>query len=479
MKRCGQKYGLSKKILKRAVQETRLPALAERIVHEELDSSWSGVLESVRHADGSRKEQAMVTRQRTGGIATLILFIGIGASAHAQSSSAPSRASLLEASRRAQVQTIEPSDRSTIEKGLNKFDDAMLFLGKVQRGWNGVRFAGGDFPSGAGFNFGIGFTDNAVGAVYEDLDMPNRLDVNFVAATSTRSYHQLSGDVAFRNIGGSILNFAARGKWYEHPEEDFFGLGPDSEEGDRTSYLERGLEFGVDLWLEPVRGLRIGGGAAWMNPRIGSGEDPRFPSTDELFDPSTIPGFQNPPEFVRLGGTVSFDWRDKPLRPRAGGFYGVKLSNYKDQATGSFDFRQYEFDVQQYIPWMNRFRVLALRANVVISDVDAGNEVPFFYMPHLGGGELLRGFREFRFRDRNSILLSAEYRWEAWWPLEMALFVDAGKVAARRSDIDFHNLEVSYGLGFRFHSVKAVSLRLDLAFSREGFIPLLRYSHVF
>jgi outer membrane protein assembly factor BamA len=193
--------------------------------------------------------------------------------------------------------------------------------------------------------------------------------------------------------------------------------------------------------------LRLGGGAAWTNPRIGSGEDPRFPSTDELFDPSAIPGFQAQPEYVRFGGTVSFDWRDEPLRPRAGGYYGVKVRNFKGQEFDTLDFRQYEADIQQYVHWLNRFRVLALRANVVISDADAGKDVPFFYMPTLGGGERLRGFREFRFRDRNSILMSAEYRWEAWWALEMALFVDAGKVAAERSDLDFDNLEASYGLG--------------------------------
>ena len=47
-------------------------------------------------------------------------------------------------------------------------------------------------------------------------------------------------------------------------------------------------------------------------------------------------------------------------------------------------------------------------------------------MPDLGGARRLRGFREFRFRDRNSVLATAEYRWEAWWLLDMAVFVDGG-----------------------------------------------------
>jgi len=76
-------------------------------------------------------------------------------------------------------------------------------------------------------------------------------------------------------------------------------------------------------------------------------------------------------------------------------------------------------------------------------------------------------------------VMSAEYRWEASWMLDAAVFVDAGKVAARRSDLNLRDLDASYGVGLRVHSNSAFVARLDLAFSREGFIPLLRFEHVF
>ena len=38
---------------------------------------------------------------------------------------------------------------------------------------------------------------------------------------------------------------------------------------------------------------------------------------------------------------------------------------------------------------------------------------------------------------------------------------------------------MTYGVGFRIHSNSAFVARLDLAFSREGFIPLLRFEHAF
>ena len=84
-----------------------------------------------------------------------------------------------------------------------------------------------------------------------------------------------------------------------------------------------------------------------------------------------------------------------------------------------------------------------------------------------------------RFQDRDSLLLTAEYRWEAWWALDGAFFVDAGTVAANRRGLSLTNLDASYGFGLRFHSNSAFVARLDLAFSREGFIPLLRFEHAF
>ena len=68
----------------------------------------------------------------------------------------------------------------------------------------------------------------------------------------------------------------------------------------------------------------------------------------------------------------------------------------------------------------------------MFTNAESDNSVPFYLQPTLGGASHLRGFRESRFRDQNSVLVGAEYRWEAWWALDAALFVDAGMVAPSR-----------------------------------------------
>ena len=70
-----------------------------------------------------------------------------------------------------------------------------------------------------------------------------------------------------------------------------------------------------------------------------------------------------------------------------------------------------------------------------------GARVPFYLMPALGGHDSLRGFRDYRFRGPHAILTQTEYRFEIWSAFDTALFYDAGKVALRREDLNFKNLE--------------------------------------
>jgi outer membrane translocation and assembly module TamA len=52
--------------------------------------------------------------------------------------------------------------------------------------------------------------------------------------------------------------------------------------------------------------------------------------------------------------------------------------------------------------------------------------------------------------------------------VDMAIFYDAGKVASRRSDLDFDGLKSDVGIGIRFHSPRATALRIELARGNEG-----------
>jgi hypothetical protein len=407
-------------------------------------------------------------------IAALMLSAAIPAAARAGQATDPpeTRALALAAERDAKSATVTTPKRTSIEEKLYWYDNQHL-LDKVFAGWHGLHLAGGDFPAGAGTKYGIGYDTASPDAIH-----PNRIDVSARAARSTMGYTRVSGSVAVRPVPAPIeINFGAQK--YEFPQEDFFGFGVSSLQSNRTDYLLRSTEVGADLRWTPRRPLAFTAGVWRLRPETGDGTDSRFPSSADLFDAATLPGYGVDAEFVRTDVGASIDLRDNPAHPHAGGRYGVRFASYQPQDSSAFDFRRLEIDLQHYVPIPNRYRTLAFRASAVFTDSSAGNEVPFYYLPTLGGAQALRGFREFRFRDRDSVIVSAEYRWEAWWMLDGAFFVDVGEVAPSRRDFTLSNVETSYGVGFRLHSNKAFVSRLDLAFSREGFIPLLRFEHAF
>ncbi len=99
---------------------------------------------------------------------------------------------------------------------------------------------------------------------------------------------------------------------------------------------------------------------------------------------------------------------------------------------------------------------------------EPGDRVPFYFMPYIGGSDTVRGFKEFRFRDENVIFMNAEYRWEAFSGLDMALFFDIGEVSNRWESIDLRDAKKSYGVGFRFNNFKSVFMRFDVSVGGEG-----------
>ena len=114
--------------------------------------------------------------------------------------------------------------------------------------------------------------------------------------------------------------------------------------------------------------------------------------------------------------------------------------------------------------------VLSLRGRVETTTRKDGQELPFFMLPALGGGSTLRGYTSWRFRDRNSVLVQAEWRVLANRYLDAAIFYDAGKVTARRADLDLKGLKSDVGLGFRLHGPLSTPLRIEFAKGNEGLV---------
>src|SRR5262245_15222604 len=278
----------------------------------------------------------------------------------------PTRTDLLTAERETKIESLKPPQRTTIERGMKALEKGLSHFETIKGKSPGWHYRSGDLPSGSGFGFGLGYTyKSKTDGGYIDPSLPNQVEFKVGGAYSTRDYYEVKTEVQWRNIGASIVNLGWRAKYHEDPEEDFFGIGSQSERKDRTNYLYRSAEGTTDIWLAPIKGFRAGGGASYITPSLGSGRDPRYASLEQVFDPSTIPGFQGAqPDFLKFDAFVDYDRRDNPSYPRAGTFVGTKLSNYSGRGTDQFSFRRVDLDAQQYVPFDSGYKVLALHGNV-------------------------------------------------------------------------------------------------------------------
>ena len=107
------------------------------------------------------------------------------------------------------------------------------------------------------------------------------------------------------------------------------------------------------------------------------------------------------------------------------------------------------------------------------------NQLPLYLQPVLGGNDDLRGFGGYRFRDNHSLYLGVEHRWHASSNLEMAAFVDAGKVVPLKREVDATRLHYSGGIGFRVRVRSAIVSRIDFAVSGEGFRIVWTFSDIY
>ena len=367
------------------------------------------------------------------------------------------RAEQLRRQREAKSERLEPPRVTGAERLLLALESGRLFerLLNPAEGWYPKI---GNVTAGSGISFGPGYRHTGL--------FGGHVDASAFAAASFKQYWMLEGRMQLPRLADERVVLDLHAQRYDFPEQDFFGLGPDSLRQNDVVYGLKNTVLGVSTAYTPVRWLSLTGTVDRLDPRISA------PLADgsirQRFSDVEAPGLDVQPAFVRYGAAVEVNHRGPRGNPRRGGRYTLRYQSYDDIDLNQFSFDRVDVDLQHYVPFLNERRVFAFRAMASASDARDGGRVPFYFQPTLGGPDDLRGFRRFRFRDENMILLQAEYRWEIFTAVDGALFYDTGKVASRVDDLDFRDLESNYGIGFRFGTRNGVFLRVEGAFGSSG-----------
>lgn len=376
----------------------------------------------------------------------------------------------LEAARSRKAAHLAPDDPSTLERALVEIKDRKI-LERITAGIAGFRVKFGGLVSGSGF---------ALGPEYLRRDLADgRVIFRGSARASFKAYQIYDLELDLPRLADNRLFLDLYAAHRNYPSINYYGPGPDSRKTGRSNFRLEDTSYDATGGVRLLPHLRLGLTGGYLQVNAGPGTDDRFVSTERIYSPAAAPGIDRQTDFLRGGAFLQYDYRDLPGGPRKGGNYKAAFSYYSDRELNLFSFRRLDLEAQQYIPFFNERRVIALRAKSVFSDANPGRRVPFYLQPTLGGSDDLRGFRPFRFYDNNMMVFNAEYRWETFSGLDAALFADAGKVFAHRDQWNFEDLESSFGFGLRFNVHNAVFMRIDVGFSHEGFQAWLKFGNVF
>jgi hypothetical protein len=364
---------------------------------------------------------------------------------------APTRQAAIEQQQAAKTAALHPYQPNKAERIFQRFDT--ILAGGTPR-WH--PFFENAY-SGGGFTLGVGHV-TYLGA-YNYIDAR----ASYTIANYKRAEVEFVAPRLFNRRG----HLSVLGGWREATQVGFYGVGTNTSKDDRTNYLFNQPYGSALLTVFPTRRwLMLRGGVEYSKWSQEPGEG-TFPSVETIYTPETLPGLGAEVTYLHTQGTVGFDWRTSPGYTRRGGFYGVTLHDYADR-DDDFGFQIAEYEAIQHVPILRETWVLSFRGRVQTARDKSGQETPFFMLPALGGGSSLRGYSSWRFRDKNSLLLQAEWRIMINRYLDLAFFYDAGKVTARTKDLDLDGLKDDFGVGVRFHGPFATPLRVELAKSREG-----------
>jgi hypothetical protein len=360
-----------------------------------------------------------------------------------------SRATIIAAEEAEKAKTIQPYAPNGAERLLVRLKHEFLEEPSGVYPYFGSVYSGGGFTLGAGYRQFYG----------------DRTHADVKGMYSFKGYKLLEVSTDSWGHADGRLDLHARAGWRDATQIAFHGIGMDSP-SELTNFRMKQAYFGGDARVRPGGYTVAGAGLSYEDFSLEEGTG-ASPSIEEVFTPITAPGLGASPTYLHTTATGGIDWRPAAGYARRGGWYGATYHNYADR-DDTYSFDRLDAEIVQHLPVLRENWVFSLHG-LLQTTLDDDDVVPFFLLPSLGSGSTLRGYSSWRFRDRHSLLMSAEWRWiPNRMGLDLAIFYDTGKVTPRFDDISFKGLKSDVGIGIRFHSPAATPLRIELARGSEG-----------
>lgn len=272
------------------------------------------------------------------------------------------------------------------------------------------------------------------------------------------------------------LQFAAQ--FRKEPKESFYGIGVDSQEDDKTSFLQEEI-FAQLTYQTPLNeSFNLSVDLNYHSTEIGDGESSSAPSLTATPFALGLHGLEDRAHLLQADLALRASFVDVPGSPTRGNRTLLQLGYNQSTDGDELSHLNLALVSEQFLELFYR-RTVSLRVGTDWRYAPGDDEIPFYILAYLGGQEVLRGFQRGRFRDRGTVFSTTTYRFPIWKLVEGTVFYETGRTLHGPDDFAFSDWENSLGGSMRMWMPDALVGELILARSSEKLRLLFNFKTTF
>lgn len=280
-------------------------------------------------------------------------------------------------------------------------------------------------------------------------------------------------ELNYKNVaaGGGRYILAGQATMFNNAFRRFYGYGNHALESHETNYTSREALIQITVGINLTTDFAILWSERYHDVQVRQGAVISLPQTKNVF-----------PDLTGIGGAqvlghklaLRYDTRDKQLVTTRGTYLNGSIElNQNLLHEDPNRWLRTTFDARQFFPHYNDQLVFVGR---FLADIVSGPGVPFYEQPTLGGENTLRAFGQNRFTQNTVFLVNAEERirlgrkeiFDYDLELEVAPFLDVGRVMSSFALHKLSAFQVNPGMGFRVIAPPHVVGRVDVAYGKDG-----------
>jgi hypothetical protein len=253
----------------------------------------------------------------------------------------------------------------------------------------------------------------------------------------------------------------------------FYGFGNFSSASDQTSYTSRSRTVSGSLGYRFSQAVEISWYEKFNITSLSDNHLPDLRATGTVF-PEVMQDQRNT-AFIH-GISCNYDTRDYKETPTCGLLARVFAETSTNFFGSDSSYDRVGFEFKGFQPWDPDDRKYITAVRLAGDFMTRETNTPFYRWPTLGGYETNRGWGDWRWIDRNMVTFTVEQRFDVFQlshfgvisHLEVAPFVDVGKVFPTFGEFNFRNLHPAAGIALRAVVRPQVVGHVEVGIGRGG-----------